>query len=167
MTVSIRLYQEYMERNPRNRVFKVILKELIERRKKYLNAVRRWDYKKFEWLLEKLDLEFKPNPPSTPVCRKDSIRRLSGIYCDRIRQDKLNDYKKELESKQLDFLENKVKTLEFIRNEQIECKVPVTITPDQIKEAKKQYKELKDRRAEEAEIMKKQSVKDDYELKLE
>lgn len=167
MTVSIRAFQDHMEKNPYNKVFKIILKELIEKRKKYLNAVRRWDYKKFEWLLEKLDLVFKPNPPSTPVCRKESIQRLAGIYCDRIRQEKLNDYKKQLESKQLEFLENKVKSLEFIRNEQLECKVPITVTNEEIQSAKKAYKELKVRREAEAEVMKKQGVKDDYELKLE
>jgi small subunit ribosomal protein S15 len=63
MTVNIRYRQECMEEFPRNLRVKVHLKELIDKRKKYLKYLRRWDYKRFEWLLEKLDLVYKPPPP--------------------------------------------------------------------------------------------------------
>ena len=41
----------------RNRV-----KELIEKRKKYLAEIRNKDYKKFEWLLEVLSILYQPFP---------------------------------------------------------------------------------------------------------
>jgi small subunit ribosomal protein S15 len=62
MTVSIRNLQEYMDKFPRNKRAKVELKELIDKRKKFLKYLRRWDYKRFEWILEKLDLVYKPPP---------------------------------------------------------------------------------------------------------
>jgi small subunit ribosomal protein S15 len=62
MTADIRNMQQVMEKFPRNKHCKVQLKELIERRKKCLKYLRKWDYKRFEWLLEKLDLIYRPPP---------------------------------------------------------------------------------------------------------
>lgn len=46
----------------------------------------------------------------------------------------------------MDFLAKKLENLQFIRKEQQECKVPVTVTPEQIQAVKKQYEELKEKR---------------------
>ena len=62
MTVQIRAMQDYMEEFPRNKVVKVQLKEMIDKRKRFLRYLRRWDYRRFEWVLEKLDLVYKPYP---------------------------------------------------------------------------------------------------------
>lgn len=62
MTADIRNFQQLMEEFPRDKRCKVQLKELIDRRKKWLKFLRKWDYKRFEWLLEKLDLVYKPAP---------------------------------------------------------------------------------------------------------
>ena len=51
-----------MEQFPKDKRRKVKLKELIELRKKWLKFLRKWDYRRFEWLLEKLDLVYKPPP---------------------------------------------------------------------------------------------------------
>jgi small subunit ribosomal protein S15 len=144
---------------------------LIDRRFSFLSHLRRWDYQKFEWILEKFDIIYKPFPEDQKKvydvrARRPSIRQLTDVYVDKIKQEKLDEYRKELESKQLDFLKKKVETLEFIRNEQIECKVPVTVTTDEIKIARKQYENLKKQREEEQEVIMKQSVREDYELKL-
>lgn len=144
---------------------------MIDRRFSFLSHLRRWDYQKFEWILEKFDIIYKPFPEDQKKvydvrARRPSIRQLTDVYVDKIKQEKLDEYRKELESKQLDFLKKKVETLEFIRNEQIECKVPVTVTTDEIKIARKQYENLKKQREEEQEVIMKQSVREDYELKL-
>ncbi len=47
-----------MEKNRTDIICKVALKELIERRNGFLKHLRRFDYKRYEWLLEKLDLVF-------------------------------------------------------------------------------------------------------------
>lgn len=62
MTAQIRGMQDYMEEFPRNKVVKVQLKEMIDKRKRFLRYLRRWDYRRFEWVLEKLDLVYKPYP---------------------------------------------------------------------------------------------------------
>jgi small subunit ribosomal protein S15 len=62
MTVKIRRLQGHMELCPKDKKSKVVLKELIEQRKKFLKYLRRWDYKKFEWLLEKLNIIYRPPP---------------------------------------------------------------------------------------------------------
>ena len=62
MTARIRSLQDYMEKFPRQSVVKVQLKELIDKRKRFLRYLRRWDYRRFEYMLEKLDLVYKPYP---------------------------------------------------------------------------------------------------------
>lgn len=167
MTVEIRALQEMIEQHPRNRHVKIPLKLKIDKRKKFLGYLRTWDYRRFEWILETLNLVYKPYPEKFHwLARKDSLRKLTNIHCENVRAERLAAYRKDLESKQLEFLENKIKNLEFIRSEQTECKVPVTISTDEIQKVKKQYAELKIKRDEEAEINRKLSAKEDYELTL-
>nr|XP_040224350.2 28S ribosomal protein S15, mitochondrial [Anopheles coluzzii] len=155
MTARIRSLQDYMEKFPRQSVVKVQLKELIDKRKRFLRYLRRWDYRRFEYMLEKLDIVYKPYPTHFHwITRKDSLRKLTNIHCDQIKETRLEEYRRQLESQQLDFLENKLKTLEFIRKEQTECQVPVTVTSDEIKAVRKQYEELKQKRAAAAESLK-------------
>jgi len=172
MTTKIRSKQDVLEKSPKDKKTKILLNELIDKRKKFLKRLRKWDYKKFEWILERLDLTYKPGPSVDGkadyhlIARKDSMRKLTDTYCENIRQKKLDEYRKALEAKQLEFLENKVKNLEFIRKEQEECKVPITIEKREIDAVKREFAELKQRREEEEELTKKQAIFDDYELKL-
>uniref|UniRef100_A0A8D8NMC3 Small ribosomal subunit protein uS15m n=1 Tax=Culex pipiens TaxID=7175 RepID=A0A8D8NMC3_CULPI len=147
MTAQIRSLQEVMEKFPRQSAAKVHLKELIDKRKRFLRYLRRWDYRRFEYILEKLDLVYKPYPAEFHwITRKDSLRKLTDIHCDEIKTTRLQSYRQLLESQQLDFLAKKLENLQFIRKEQQECKVPVTVTPEQIQAVKKQYEELKEKR---------------------
>lgn len=63
MTTLILQMQERMEECDKNIRLKVALKELIDKRKKYLGHLRKWDYRRFEWVLERLNLIYKPHPP--------------------------------------------------------------------------------------------------------
>uniref|UniRef100_A0A2M4ANI7 Small ribosomal subunit protein uS15m n=1 Tax=Anopheles triannulatus TaxID=58253 RepID=A0A2M4ANI7_9DIPT len=147
MTARIRSLQEYMEQFPRQSVVKVQLKELIDKRKRFLRYLRRWDYRRFEYILEKLDLVYKPYPTKFHwITRKDSLRKLTNIHCEQIKQSRLEEYRQQLEAQQIDFLEKKLNNLELIRKEQIECQVPVTVEAEQIKAVRKQYEELKRKR---------------------
>lgn len=147
MTAQIRSLQEVMEKFPRQSGAKVHLKELIDKRKRFLRYLRRWDYRRFEYILEKLDIVYKPYPTHFHwITRKESLRKLTDIHCEDIKSTRLQSYRQTLESQQLDFLAKKLLNLEFIRNEQIECQVPITIDMEQIKAVKKQYDELKEKR---------------------
>lgn len=139
MTAKIRHMQEYMEKHPRNLRTKVYLKELIDKRKRFLRYLRRWDYKRFEWALEKLDLVYKPYPSKFHwITRKDSLRKLTDQHCDGIKEERLTAYRKELEDQQIGFLEKKLQNLQLIRSEQVELKIPVTVSEEAIKFAKTQ-----------------------------
>jgi small subunit ribosomal protein S15 len=167
MTANIRYWQVRLKDNPKNPKLKTTTKELIEKRKKFLKHLRRYDYKRFEYILEQLELKYVPSPDKFHwIARKDAMRALTKRFCRGIQLERLNAYKATLQSQQLDFLESKIQNLEFIMSEQIECKVPVTVTQEQINAVKKQYRELREQREDEAEVKRKNEVRDDYEIKL-
>jgi len=152
-TGAIRAMQEVMENFPRNKRLKVKLKELIDKRKKQLKYLRRWDYKRFEWLIDTLNIVYKPPPNEFHwVTRRGSLRKLTEKYCEDLTKERLSAYRLQLESEQPAFLEEKIRTLEFIRQEQKDCGVDVTITEDEINDVKKQLDELLKKRAELATI---------------
>lgn len=137
---------------------KVQLKELIDKRRKFLNCLRRWDYRRFEWIIEKLDLIFKAHPLDIELpTRRNSLRKLTNIHCEEIKMERLAAYKKYLQSQQVDFLQKKLTNLQFIRNEQIECAVPVTVSIDDIKEVEAKLKDLMNKSENEAVVKQKQS----------
>nr|CAI5870429.1 unnamed protein product [Callosobruchus analis] len=143
-TGVIRALQECMERFPRNKKLKVFLKELIDKRKKHLKYLRRWDYKRFEWLLERMNMVYKPPPNEFHwVTRKESLRKLTDQHCEKIRTERINQYKQQLENEQPAFLEEKIRTLQFIRNEQKECGAEVTVTQEEIDGCRKLLEDLK------------------------
>lgn len=146
-TGTIRALQEVMDNFPRNKVFKVRLKELIDKRKKHLKYLRKWDYKRFEWLLENLDIVYKP-PPSQfiRVERKASLRKLTDKYCEEIKDERLKEYRLQLEEEQPAFLQEKIRSLEFIKQEQEDCKSEVTVRQEEIDECREKLKELMERR---------------------
>ncbi|XP_034477800.1 28S ribosomal protein S15, mitochondrial [Drosophila innubila] len=158
MTAFIRRYQEHMEISPRDRVIKVRLKEMIEKRKKFLKYLRRWDYPRFEWILEKLDLVYKPPPTNFHwITRKESLQKLTDIYCEKIKEERLEAYHKELQAQQIPYLEDAIKKMSFVRQEQIDCDVPVTVTEQQIEEARQELARLKEAREAAAAATRKQS----------
>lgn len=151
MTARIRHMQELRATKKRNGRRNKILKEMIDRRYKYLNRLRRTDYKCYEWILEKLDLQFKPPPMELfQITRKDSLRRLTNIHCDNIKNTRLDVYRKQLEAEQLPFLGEKLKNMEFLRAEQLDLGIEVTVTEDDIANVRKTYEEMKAKAAENA-----------------
>ncbi|KAJ6642339.1 28S ribosomal protein S15, mitochondrial [Pseudolycoriella hygida] len=147
-TATIRKLQVHMEKYPKNQRAKVCLKELIDKRKKFLTKLRRWDYRRFEWVLEKLDLVYKAYPSYYHwITRRESLTKLTDIHCKKIRNERLAAYRTHLKSQQIGFLEKKLQNLEFIRKEQIECAVPVTVSIEDIKEVQVKLKSLMEKAA--------------------
>lgn len=62
ITAEILQLQEIQEIYPNNKKSKVLLKELIDKRKKWLKKLRIQDYPRFEFLLERLNLVYHPIP---------------------------------------------------------------------------------------------------------
>ncbi|XP_016979237.1 28S ribosomal protein S15, mitochondrial [Drosophila rhopaloa] len=151
MTAIIRRYQVHMDAHPRDKMIKVRLKELIEKRKKFLKYLRRWDYPRFEWILEKLELVYKPPPTHFHwITRKESLQKLTDTYCENLKEERLEAYHKQLQAQQIPFLEEAIKKMQFVRQEQISCDVPVTVTEEQIADSKRQLAQLKELQQAEA-----------------
>ncbi|XP_047368924.1 28S ribosomal protein S15, mitochondrial [Vespa velutina] len=143
MTSEILQLQEIIKKHPRDKKKKVFLKELIEKRNKYLRILRKWDYKRYEWILEKLNLFYKETPiNSVAPYRKDSLRKLTQKLCDKIKQEKLDAYKAELKKQQKLFYKQKIKDFIFIKNEELELGLEPTITEDDIENIKKKFNEI-------------------------
>lgn len=143
MTSNIRNLQEHYKWAPRDKNSRVALKEIIDKRKKRLKHLRTWDYKKFEWLLENLDLKYHSHPTYERVERKKSLRRLTSQWCDEVKAKKLAKYRSELDNEKEKFLKEKLETLEWAKNEEIECGVTPTITDTEIESVRKQLEEWK------------------------
>ncbi|EZA51394.1 hypothetical protein DMN91_007370 [Ooceraea biroi] len=144
MTSQIHQLRESLEENPKDVITKVALKETIEKRRKWLKYLRRWDYRRFEWVLEKLNLVYKQKPEEPyQITRKDSLRRLTKDHCDRLVQAKLDAYKKELKELQKDFYAQKVQKLIFIRSEELACGLKPSVSEDDIERAKQEAEECK------------------------
>ncbi|CAB3222208.1 unnamed protein product [Arctia plantaginis] len=158
LTAQIRYLQDTMDKFPRNSKMKQLVQERIDRRKKLLKFLRQYDYKKFEWLLEKLNIEYKAHPESHhKLSRKESLRKLTEMHCEDIRKKKLDDYRNLLESQQGPYLKQKLEALTFIRSEQIDLQMPVTVTEQDIKKVEQMLAEwtIKDQMKQQAQKRKK------------
>ncbi|XP_015181333.1 PREDICTED: 28S ribosomal protein S15, mitochondrial [Polistes dominula] len=143
MTAEILQLQENAVNNIRDKREKVFLRELIDKRNKYLRKMRKWDYKRYEWILERLNLFYKALPTdNTPAYRKDSLRKLTQKHCDKIKQAKLDAYKAQLKQEQKTFFKDKVEKLIFIRKEELELGLEPTVTEDDIERARGQLNEV-------------------------
>ncbi|KAM3963967.1 28S ribosomal protein S15, mitochondrial [Aphomia sociella] len=142
ITGHIRCLQQTMEQYPKNVKAKQTVQELIDKRKKLLNFLRQYDYKKYEWLLEKLNIEFKAYPETLhKLSRRESLRKLTEMHCDDIRNKKLSEFRNLLESQQGPFLKSKVEALKFIKKEQTELGLQVTVSDQDIKKVEQQLEE--------------------------
>lgn len=132
-----------MERFPRNKKRKIFLHELIDKRKKHLKYLRRWDYKRFEWLIEKLNIVYKPPPEKFHwITRKESLVKLTDKYCDNIKQERLEAYRLQLEHEKPAFLDEKIRCLQYIKDEEDKYNLEPTVTQAEIDNVKRQREEL-------------------------
>ncbi|XP_014214438.1 28S ribosomal protein S15, mitochondrial [Copidosoma floridanum] len=139
MTARILRLQNYLETEPHDKKAKNACKELIEKRQKLLKKLRERDYPCFEYILERLNLTFRPGirpEHRYRAERKSSTKKILQNYCDELVKKKLDTYRKSLEAQQKDFFKDKAEKLEFIRNEEIACGVEPSVTEEEIEAAK-------------------------------
>ncbi|XP_071578036.1 small ribosomal subunit protein uS15m [Temnothorax nylanderi] len=142
MTSDIHQLQQHLTEYPKNTKMKVKLLETIAKRRKMLKFLRQWDYRRFEWVLEKLNLVYKPTPEFPhQITRKDSLRRLTEKHCDKLVQGKLDTYKRELKELQKDFYTEKAEKLAFIRKEELACGLQPSVSEEDIACAKLKARE--------------------------
>jgi len=153
VTISIRnLQRDLIERYPyKNQPVKHRLTHLISHRRVMLKKLRETDYRKFEWLLEKLNLVYQPFDynRNEPVARKASIERLTDTWCSELRQHKINKYKDQLENDQPLFLRRKAEKLKFIMEEEADLGIEPTVTQLEIDECLERARRIEEQNVEE------------------
>lgn len=128
MTSRIRNWQNLMEKDKKNTIIKVKLQKMIDKRKKFLKHLRRMDYKRFEWLIERLGILFRPPPVYFRwVTRKASLKKLVRLHFYATRKERLDEYRKILEAKKEPFLKEKTETLKWIAETEQKLGLPVSV----------------------------------------
>lgn len=102
---------------------KSILLEAVNRRSRYLRRLREWDYNKFCWVLEKLNLDYVPHQLQRRTTRKELFQILTMKDAMEIRKAKFEKYYAQLKGKQEEFLLRKAKELADIDTEEKEILV--------------------------------------------
>ena len=160
LTVTIRNMQKELalksQKGWRNNQMKHHLKILIDHRRGALARLRHVDYKKYEWLLEKLDLVYKPRPFTFEnIIRRKHNERLVNLWCDEQRTFKLRELKDEFERDQPRFLRAKAETLRQIMKEEADLGLEASVKQEEIDEclanAEKIEKELSEKEKHPAE----------------
>jgi small subunit ribosomal protein S15 len=146
LTVEIRNHQAAITElhgrlsgKKRNQARKHDLKILIDHRRTMLSNLRQRDYKKFEWLLEALNIVYKPRPMENweAIERRKHQDRLTDLWCDEMRTYRLHKFKQELEQKQPDFLRRKAKLLKEILDEELKLAKTPSVSETEIEETLK------------------------------
>lgn len=157
LTLRIRNFQRMLvECYPyKNQSLKHDLTFKIALRRSYLERLREQDYKKYEWLLERLNIFYKPVPhyDHNEISRKASIERLTDIWCDELKKHRLDGLRRKLESEQPHFLRSKAEKLRFIMNEEKELGLEQTVTEAEIEECLKRAEQVEKRNAAKADEM--------------
>jgi len=152
-TIKIRnLQHELIHLYPyKNQPVKHVLTHKISNRRKMLRVLREQDYAKYEWLLEKLNLLYKPMPHDAPdgvmiprqnVERKASTERLTDLWCEELRRHRLKAYQRQLVREQPGFLHKKADKLRMILQEERELGLEQTVTQEEIEECLKKAEEI-------------------------
>jgi len=145
-TVKIRNWQHMLiQMWPyKNQPIKHKLTFTIAARRAALERLRKTDYKKYEWILEKLNLFYKPVPKYDfmEISRKASIERLTDLWCEELKKHRLTKYKRDLEAQQPEFLRNKAAKLQHIISEEAELGLTPTVTQDQVDECIKRAEDI-------------------------
>merc|ERR1711902_16932 len=124
LTVGIRNDQEQLQEifdtcGHYNRRRLIGLRGRIGTRRVLLGYLRKKDYKKFEWLLETLNIVYKPRPfIHEEVQRRVHQSRLTALWCDELRTHKLNELKSSLEKQQPSFLRSKAEKYRWMIQEE-------------------------------------------------
>jgi hypothetical protein len=152
-TVKIRNWQHMLiQMWPyKNQPVKHKLTFTIAARRNALERLRKTDYRKYEWILEKLNLFYKPVPKycHMEISRKASIERLTDLWCDELKKHRLTKYQRDLEAQQPEFLRNKAAKLQHIISEEAELGLSPTVTQDQVDECIKRAEEIEAKLSEE------------------
>lgn len=144
LTARIRFLQQLLEKDPYNKPKRKLANELVQKRYSFLLKLRRSDFKKFEWVLEQLNITFKPLPSDMHMLsEKESLANLIQIKNERLKEAKLAKAKKEADEKKIPFLEKKLEKLKWIMNQEESLNLDKTVTEEDIKQCVQEMEKVK------------------------
>jgi len=86
------------------------------------------DYKRFEWLIERLGILYRPPPAYFRwITRKTSLKKLVRMRYWSTRHERLEAYRKVLEAKKEPFMKEKAETLKWIAETEQKLGLPVSV----------------------------------------
>jgi len=138
LTVGIRNDQEQLEEefqriNKKNRQRQLSLRGRINTRRCLLRYLRQKDYKKFEWLLETLNIVYKPRPfEHEEIQRRVHQSRLTALWCDELRTHKMHQLKAALEKEQPSFLRSKAEKYKWMMEEEKALGLEPSISKEEV-----------------------------------
>lgn len=119
-TVKVRILARHFQQFPRDKKAKVRLFQAIDKRNTMLRLLRQWDYRRFEWVLKELKITYREPKDGKleKISRKGELRRLTREYCEKVKNEKLQNYHNKLKEQQQAFLKEKEETLKWIAEEE-------------------------------------------------
>jgi len=128
---------------------KKMLVRFVNMRRSQLGYLRTQDYRHFEWLLEKLNIVYKPRPITFErIIRRRHTERLVNLLCDETRTFKLQSLKDSLEEDQPIFLRRKMETFSKIMEEEKKFNLKETVTQKDIDEIRVQLEKVENNLAQ-------------------
>ncbi|KAL0281279.1 UNVERIFIED_CONTAM: hypothetical protein PYX00_002314 [Menopon gallinae] len=144
LTAQVRIYQYFAKLKSSKGKYRRILNSLIHRRRRGLRKLREKDYKKYEWLLEKLDLKYTADP----ICfdnpgKKKSTTLLAQVKKQKMKEQKLAEYKKTLDQQKIPYLKNKLEKLKWIKEQESAANLEPTVLDSDLEEIVKKIEQVK------------------------
>jgi len=151
LTVGIRndqeqLDEEFQRLGKKNRKRQLSMIGRVNTRRVLLRWLRQKDYKKFEWLLETLNIVYKPRPfIHEEIQRRVHQSRLTALWCDELRTHKMHQYKTALEKEQPAFLREKAEKFRWMMEEEKALGLEVSVSEEEVERLLKKADEIEER----------------------
>ena len=148
LTLKIRNAQrelfENAQRGWRNYGAKARVKRYVNMRRAQLGFLRSQDYPQYEWLLEKLNLIYKPRPfEYKRTIRRRETEKLVNLLCDEIRRHKMISLQESFEDEQPKFIEKKIESMLKIKGMEEEHGLEPTVSGKDVEAEKLRLEKVK------------------------
>ncbi|CAG0892807.1 unnamed protein product [Cyprideis torosa] len=118
-----------------------IVRGQVQKRRRLLKELRFLDYRRFEWVLEQLNIRFQNYPAVTiRIDRRQALRRLFSEHRQRVHMERRKELHQKFLESQKEFLEEKIEKLKWIAEEEKELRLPSTVSEKDIEAAQERAK---------------------------
>lgn len=150
LTAKIRQAQAYVakeleEKNLRRGAISHVIKIMVDQRRVLLGVLRQRDYKKFEFVLDTLNIAYKPRPTYfEKIERQVHMVRLTELWCAELKEHRLSSLRHEFKTQQPQFLRDKAQKLQWIKTQEEELGLESSVSQDEIQSCLDEAKRIED-----------------------